>query len=506
MSFSNYWSRGNSNNRVQDAMSFIRSGSTEGNNLYIPDVRQGCQDSSRCASGWSCVGGYCQQNTPSGVPGDGSTSGCGGDPGNGGGGGGGCSPSTASGASSGKCTKTGCGGNGGGGGSDCCGARCCRFSAGSAGTGTVVSCRCGPCPPPGNCNQFCDEYLKANGESAEGCSGECSECEECKQTTAPGTEVAFTCQPRGGGAPCHCPQSSCSGECEKCEEDGICRDDCRNCQRCATVDVDCGCTMVTAKCCQPACDPEGNLDNCREKVNCNLVCPPPGGSECEGGCKTITVCDGSPPPCPPKSTCTTTGTISAGGKTCNLIRICDKSGVPEGCGECDCNCKDECGLCETCDQLTGKCAADPSCNAATASVRSVIQVYLPSFPLITPTSDPNDCGPGTTIPQAGGVFEMGTSAAGPGPHTLRIVSPGKCKYYFLCSDSGAKCCKKVADADNSGSIYEILDSQGNQLALQRPNGNSEGYWRPASRCWGGGAHSSQGAGFLTTPYIAEYIS
>lgn len=362
MSSSSYWQSHNTTNRINDALSFIRTGSTRGNNLYVPNVRQGCQDSSRCASGWSCVGGYCQQNVPSGGEGDGDTSGCGGNGGSdgGSGGGGGCGASTASGASSGKCTKTGCGSNDG---SDCCGERCCTFSGGSG--NLVVSCLCGRCPPPPNsCNQFCDNYLKANGESAEGCSGECSECEECEQNTAIGEIATHRCQPKGDG-PCWCPQSSCTGECEKCGDDGICRDDCRNCQRCVSIDIDCGCEMITTRCCQAACESESDLDSCRAKAQatCDQRCPPgPEGDPCEGECKTITVCDGNPPPCPPKSTCTSAGSIDAGGQTCDLIKVCDQSEVPDDCEECDCNCANDCPSCEICDEATGGCVPDPQCD------------------------------------------------------------------------------------------------------------------------------------------------
>jgi hypothetical protein len=35
--------------------------------------------------------------------------------------------------------------------------------------------------------------------------------------------------------------------------------------------------------------------------------------------------------------------------------------VPASCGECDCNCKNDCGNCQICNS-NGECVADPACN------------------------------------------------------------------------------------------------------------------------------------------------
>jgi hypothetical protein len=41
-------------------------------------------------------------------------------------------------------------------------------------------------------------------------------------------------------------------------------------------------------------------------------------------------------------------------------KVCDKSNVPDTCGECDCNCEDDCPDCQYCD-TNGKCQPDPDC-------------------------------------------------------------------------------------------------------------------------------------------------
>ena len=421
---SNSWWGGS---QIDNAMSFINSGSLVGNPITVSGSNyKGCIDSSNCGSGWACVGGVCvQRDTGAGGRNEsGDTSGCGGG-GAGGGGGGGCGPSTASNttesffagelwvkegqedlqaavknAASGSttgftdysfdtatssisvtnpstgCTISGCGGGligeGPNGGVSCCGrGRCCRTLGGGRG----VQCFCGNCPPPpSDCSRFCTDYLKSNGELGEGCNdgNSCDECSSCEPVIG---ESGSTCVPSGG--PCYCGGSSgCEGACSVCSEDGTCDEDCSTCQRCYTKFATCDCGSFTIKCCFSAC-PDANgqtkgFPDCQP--DCDNLCPPnpPGGSgdPCEGKCRFTTICDDSPPPCPPKSTCTTVGNLFGGGRNCTIVKTCDKSNIPDSCRECDCSCEQDCPECQTCDTATGKCVRDPLCEDKKTYVRA----------------------------------------------------------------------------------------------------------------------------------------
>ena len=364
------------------------------------DTIRGCFDSSDCAAGWSCFGGRCRQpgsigtniQTISGVAGTryGSSSAscptdetdtgvpfpdindCGGGGGYGYGGG----------QTTGGCDKPGCTnspGSDGNSGAHCCGERCCRFSSTGASTGLRVQCYCGPCPPPKRCQKWCDTFKKVNGRDGEGCSDatSCSECETC--VTILGGQIA-ECKPITIGAPCHCGGSNaCRGACNECKSDGTCEENCANCESCVTMyNTNCGCAYVSTRCCTSACS-TGSLSwvGCKNKA-CESACPPGDGPEkdpCEGVCTTRTYCEEGPPPdcdtppcatppgspsCPPDSSCTNLGFISAGGETCYLEKVCDKSGLPSSCSDSECNCHADCGDCEICNS-TGTCQQDPRC-------------------------------------------------------------------------------------------------------------------------------------------------
>lgn len=393
------WGRNSFQDRVDAAMDFINSGRTDSyrstSGGWIGDnggnwANQGgtlCTSSSQCGSGYSCIGGRCIPPTESGSGSGGGTgsgnssASCPPDP----------SPvppppdqdcgTTGPTSDAGPCSSPGCGGAGGGGGNgyaeECCGTRCCRIG------GFGVQCYCGDCPPPGRCQEYCDAFYKVNYRQAEGCSKPtiCSECEYCS-TIAP----FALCRPYQSGGPCHCGGSNgCSGQCETCKEDGTCEYNCNNCTSCITLyNQLCNCLSgpryVTIRCCTSTCN-ENNLSfvKCRED-GCNnpSVCPPtdpPKSDPCKGDCYTRTCCvEGGPPecdfppcvqppscpPCPPNSSCRNLGYISAGDETCYIEEVCDKSNVPDSCGECDCNCQDDCPDCQYCD-ANGTCQPDPDC-------------------------------------------------------------------------------------------------------------------------------------------------
>ncbi len=370
-----------------------------------------CYDSSTCASGWACVGGFCVDNTgspaggsalttipspsfqqnypnyqpPSSTPGipnsggssnvpigaryprstgsgggSGSTSGCGNDyyidpdgntvatP---------CEPNPADNG----CRKSGCGPDPFNA-SDCCGEeRCCRYSAN--GVGVTVNCNCGPCPDPSNeCNSFCSNFRAANGDLFPGCedSSVCDECSECVST--PGGPPGTSCQPMVvGTAPCQCEESSCNLACDRCDPDGICRVDCDNCVAPFPTLARCSCGYFDTTSYVNACGARW-----ADAVDCSALCAEKiEPDKCAGTCVSVSWCDGQPtPPCPTGSSCTNTGTVSAGGKTCYIRTDCDKSSVPEECKECDCNCEDDCPDCKICD-ASGKCVDDPTCSEGT---------------------------------------------------------------------------------------------------------------------------------------------
>ena len=190
------------------------------------------------------------------------------------------------------------------------------------------------------------------------------------------------CVPAGG--PCYCGGSSgCQGTCDVCSEDGTCDEDCSTCQSCYTKVVSCDCgSIFTIKCCFSTCpDANGRIKGFSDcQPDCDSLCPPrpPGsGDPCDGECRYITVCDGNPPPCPPKSTCTGVGDISGGGSNCTITKVCDKSNIPDSCGECDCNCDNDCPNCKICNS-NGVCVDDPTCEStwiAQIFYRTIVEQY-----------------------------------------------------------------------------------------------------------------------------------
>ena len=254
----------------------------------------------------------------------------------------------------GKCLKTGCSSIATGKGTNdvCCGqGRCCRM-------GVYVQCYCGSCPPPPErCSQFCTSYLAANGEPGVGCTDD-NTCDECSQCIDLGGFNGTTCAKKIGGAPCWCENEGCSNKCDKCGDDGACTTDCENCQTCHTIYKYCDSGPVEIECCDSACDTTRGFDTCRDSYKC---ADPPGGDPCKGDCYGETFCDGPQTPCPDGASCTDNGFVSAGGKTCTIRTVCDKTNVPPECKECDCHCDNDCGDCEICS-AQGTCVSDPECD------------------------------------------------------------------------------------------------------------------------------------------------
>lgn len=454
--------------RLSQAQSFLATGNLQYNPLPVAGSNiTGCYDSSDCASGWACIGGGCVKEESSSADGSGNTSGCG----NGGADGslpGQCGAGTTTyltldkdlskvyqkalanlkpgdvllrtgldggtvgngliGLSlNGKCLKTGCSGKSTALGTNdaCCGkGRCCRL-------GSVVQCFCGECPPPPQrCSKFCTSYLSANGTSAPGCTGE-NTCDECSFCTDLGNFAGTACIPKSGSGPCWCGDGigrSCT-TCEKCDEDGTCSSDFANC-------------VPTPL--PPIVEDEGT----------------PEADPCAGVCTTLTVCGSQPdPPCPPKSSCRQSGTITVGSQTCRLFEQCNKSEVPAECGFCDCNCDNDCPSCQLCGS-NGKCYPDPNCPSCNDGVicpnSPGDECCEPDEICYQPDSDDEEhrCCPGRTIDIYENIVKTGsrvndtiTYKSIGGPLIMSTVDPCGCGTGFsincggntvLCSDPSAR--------------------------------------------------------------------
>ena len=353
MSWSRNW--GGRRKAIDEAFKFLGSGKNSyTSNAFFSNIdsnRTGCNDSSDCASGWRCSGGYCVQpqnspGSPSGPGGSSNDQGCGGNTsggGNYGGGGGGPCAATTGGSSGGRasggCVKTGCGGvvgrpsNGGGAGVplDCCGSeRCCRIDQ------FGVRCQCGPCPPPSGCDRFCASYSQANGTSAPGCENKgCDECATCEFYAFQGVKNLYRCEKKEFGAPCYCGGES---KCEDCE-------DCRSSGSCLPRGNECYPDPPPRP---PAPEDDGGGDPCVDEITYNTICTEPGGpATSEGTCRTgggEVVGD---------------SWIAGDGFVCVLCKYTKEAG---DCGPepANCNCHADCGECRRCG-TTGRCVPNPRC-------------------------------------------------------------------------------------------------------------------------------------------------
>lgn len=392
MSWGN-WDFGGRTTRQQAANDFLNTG-----NFNTAFGGTACRGSGDCASGFACVNGRCvqkgsQESSTGGTCGEGV-------------GGGGCggnsvtisdnlgqviasgdvvtSQGTASGTiyktfawtpvySDDGCTVTGCSLEqcGGGMDGDCPqGERSCRYGASGA-----INCFCGD-PEPSGCSIFCTAYSASSGEVAAGCSGlACDECSYCEEIFVSASGI---CKPRNSGSPCHCKNEPIPA-CHKCDENGTVVPDEGSCQECITIHNyacdNCGeRRTISRTCCRPVGIDGLSLTNkCQSELQqaCDGLCPPPDETEpppasaCLGvNCVSRVICGpGSCPPLPPNAPGRNniqSGCIEAGGNGCTLYYECDVSNLPPECGECDCNCNNDCPDCQLCG-TDGKCYPDPSC-------------------------------------------------------------------------------------------------------------------------------------------------
>lgn len=503
----------------------------------------GCTSSSQCASGYKCSGGRCVQVTTDGGSGGsggsyGSSGGVGsgrcdggpdGSPPGSGAGTGGCSsPNPVGGGGGGGCTTSTCGQGtyGYGEDSDCCGERCCRyFATGIPSEPINVNCYCGNCPgtngsrcgdgyspcgpglgcvngyctKPKACSKWCTEYYEANGELGPGCSRDwiCDECTECTGQFDGGGNY---CESKAS-LPCHCNGAELE-ECDICNSDGsVTQGTCLECCNVMNYPCECGKT-VNATACQPVGTSGLSICNIMQIAaaqKCAEECattPDPCAPSCEPKRQT------SPGPCPENPTApaaqdgfdnTWTGCIDAGdGNHVTLYDECDYSNLPEGCGECDCNCDYDCDICEYCNE-EGKCVSEcvpPSGNGITTWT-----FYIPSYTVYGITQE---CAPAssTTVPEAEVSY---TTACGPTPHRLEEVSP--C-VHIRGSITNSNGCAVATTSPSSGADiqaaqYRVLDADGNVIASfdgNQPNG------------WSGGAHPSSTSPGCVVPIVSDITS
>lgn len=261
-------------------------------------------------------------------------------------------------------------------GRDCCGTRCCSFGSASS-TRPGVHCWCSECPPWPTCSDFCEAYLKANGEPGPGCAegrdgNSCDSCSVCES----GECVKDTFSP-----PCWCEGEGCNTNgCYKCNTDpesfdyGDCEFDGSNCQQCATIRnhmCPCG-RLFTGPIILPditVCKAYGaggllpiNLAQQKAVEMCNELCKGEPADPCKPRCSTPVRCTDTGTgvlACKPGET--QVGSIESGGEMCLLCEACDYSGLPDSCKECDCNCNDDCPSCQLCG-ADGTCYPDPACE------------------------------------------------------------------------------------------------------------------------------------------------
>lgn len=413
------------------------------------------------------------------------------------------------------------------------------------------ACIGGYCYPTGlsTCDQWCTNYLFATGIFGPGCSSQnsCSECEECLSFT----DSSYSFCALRADAPCYCEGAYCYGAYESCGLDGVCRDDCANAQNCFTVDKECPCGTATKECCYSSCGNTSGRADCEESIDCDALCdagfpwggavngdpepvpgpggpnygspiwpkdpdpvpgppkpqPPPGcapncpslpfepepGGKCDGDCSYETFCaTGSipePPPCPAKMTCTDDDVISVGVTNCILRKQCDKSGVPEDCGECDCNCENECGDCLTCDEDSGECVPDEACG----DVKSrVVSLKREGWQLWNRATDWPSCTETMQFETIETLFLHGWTSCGPAPHTFKQITKAVWESQIVTPPINECAYKSLAVVPVTPE-WIVVDANGNTLTVERPG--TDGIFNPGpqlsfsgtSWSWGGGA-------------------
>ncbi len=404
MSFNDFW---NTSNRAND---FLRTGKLndtvrdsnttfsvktkdwDGNITEPPPAvtaPQGgsCHSTSQCPAGWACIGYVCTQMTPGSGDQQWQSAGSGGD----------CDPndpvSPCNAGGEGACQQAPtCEGGLAEEARDCCGTRCCSFGSASS-PRPGVHCFCGKCPPYPGCTQFCDNYLKANGDPGPGCKegfkgNSCDNCTYCEGN------VGGECKPIEVNAPCWCEQSTdCSQAspgfnyshkgCLECQTDetkpGF--GDCtyvgdEKCQDCSTIrNYMCPCNKVIDPVTACAVRSEGvtAISKAQKKARdiCDELCEAD-PNECVPRNRTEKRCcfedygDCTNPSCDP-------GTIQIGsifddnGYGCVICQYPEE--FVDSCCVPECNCHDDCGECEQCnnegkceESKVGECADYKFCN------------------------------------------------------------------------------------------------------------------------------------------------
>ena len=304
----------------------------------------------------------------------------------------------------------------------CPGERCCR----QQGDGSI-RCICGSCEQTDTsiCNVYCDQHYKAFGTVLPGCYtrdmegfGECGgnicdECKFCEDTFSGYAECVLGEQGDPfNPLPCHC-FPKCSEECHVCNKDtdspnfGDCEYAPNTCAECCSIsNYECPQCARYFEGFQEHCEPIGSTRNClsvlQEKLfaACAVECA--AEDPCAPTDSFSTCVDGSAPvdpitnpggptgvSCPDGKTCQYTGYIEIGGKTCYLYSTWVTADIPERCKECDCNCDNDCGDCEICNEQ-GKCEKDPDCCDSVEDQRILYELTT-NYPNASNYSGPSGC-------------------------------------------------------------------------------------------------------------------
>jgi len=487
MGLSDFWDAGN---RAND---FLRTGSTSnsrdllrnpGDSFVVKDSNDSwvggaptgsggtasCHSSTQCPSGYACVNGQC---TPMSAGGQNQQNSAGQD----------CDPddpnSPCNTGAPGACQQTAnCGDTDG---KDCCGTRCCSFGSASS-SRPGVHCWCSDCPPWPTCSDFCEAYLKANGEPGPGCSegvdgNSCDACNYCQ---------SGQCRPTTFSPPCWCEGSECNaGNCEKCQKEsdkadfGECVFDGSNCKQCATIRNHlCPCNRILPDITVCKAYVEGglppiNLPQQEAARRCEEECAKP--DPCEPKCSSVTRCTDTGTGV---AAClegeTQTGTLQAGGETCVFCQKCNTEDLPESCKDCDCNCHDDCPDCQLCG-ADGTCQPDPKCGNGITVWKIDARDYEYTLLTCAQTGQGGiNCANASAGPYI--LSNAGTqvsSPCAPLPHTL----------HFIGTDEQSYDCSTCSSSGTTSALWEVRDRNGDVILSAISGGGLVG----ASHVWTDGS-------------------
>jgi hypothetical protein len=84
--------------------------------------------------------------------------------------------------------------------------------------------------------------------------------------------------------------------------------------------------------------------------------------------------------CPSGKVCEYTGFIEGGGQTCYLFNTWTLDEIPPECEDCGCNCSNDCGECQVCNE-NGECETDPVCENTLYQMQyRLVGYYNSAFP------------------------------------------------------------------------------------------------------------------------------